>query len=123
MPEANMLVEKRVYPRVSINVPVNYQVIEDQNEIKEVLRGTGKDKNSHTLNVSLGGLYLVVDHILEKGRILRLGMSLPGISHLITAFAEVVWSNESDAGLRFLAIKEEDVEILNNCLLRTMSEK
>ncbi len=62
--------------------------------------------------MSLGGLYIVAEQILNVGSILRLDVSLPEKSSLISAFAEVVWANETGGGLHFLAMKEDDVEFL-----------
>ena len=116
MPEANMFVEKRVHPRVSIKIPVKYRVIEDQKELETVFERKKKEQTTRTMDVSLGGLYIVADQMLNIGSILRLDISLPNRPSLISAFAEVVWSNETGGGLHFLAMKEEDVESLKTYL-------
>src|SRR5579862_7020917 len=116
MPEANMFVEKRVHPRVSVKIPVKYRVIEDQKELETVFERKKKEQTTRTMDVSLGGLYIVADQILNVGSILRLDISLPEKSSLISAFAEVVWANETGGGLHFLAMKEDDVEFLKSYL-------
>jgi hypothetical protein len=58
---------------------------------------------------------------LNVGSILRLDISLPIKSSMISAFAEVVWANETGAGLHFLAMKEDDVETLKGYLTQTSS--
>lgn len=116
MPEANMFVERRVHPRVSVKIPVKYRVIEDQGELATVFERKKKEQTTRTMDVSLGGLYLVADQLLNIGSILRLDISLPEKTSLISAFAEVVWSNETGGGLHFLAMKEEDVESLKGYL-------
>lgn len=116
MPEANMFVERRVHPRVSVKIPVKYRVIEDQGELATVFERKKKEQTTRTMDVSLGGLYLVADQLLNIGSILRLDISLPEKTSLISAFAEVVWSNETGGGLHFLAMKEEDVEALKSYL-------
>jgi hypothetical protein len=123
MPEANMFLEKRIHPRVPVKIPVKYRIIEDQKEIETVFERKKKEQSSRTMDVSLGGLYLVADQVLNIGSILRLDISLPGQTSMISAFAEVVWSNETGGGLHFLAMKEEDVEILKNYLNNTSSDK
>ncbi len=123
MPEANMFIEKRVYPRVSVKMPVKYRVIEDQKEIDSVFERKKKEQTSRTMDLSLGGLYLVADQILAVGSILRLDVALPSQPGLISAFAEVVWSNETGGGLHFLAMKEEDVESLKNYINQISPEK
>lgn len=115
--------EKRVYPRVSVKMPVKYRVIEDQKEIDSVFERKKKEQTSRTMDLSLGGLYLVADQTLAVGSILRLDISIPSQSSLISAFAEVVWSNETGGGLHFLAMKEEDVESLKNYINQISSPK
>ncbi|HVZ81260.1 MAG TPA: PilZ domain-containing protein [bacterium] len=119
MPEANMYVEKRVHPRVSVKIPVKFRVIEDQKEIETVFERRKKEQTTQTMDVSLGGLYIVADQLLNVGSILRLDISVPEKSRLVSAFAEVVWSNETGGGLHFLAMKEEDVEFLKGYLAKS----
>lgn len=116
MPEANMFVEKRIHPRVSVKIPVKYRVIEDQKEIDSVFERRKKEQTTKTMDVSLGGLYIVADSVLNIGSILRLDISIPAKVSIISAFAEVVWANETGGGLHFLAMKEEDVDALKNYL-------
>ncbi len=123
MPEANMFMEKRIHPRVSVKIPVKYRVIEDQKELETVFERKKKEQTTRTMDVSLGGLYIVADQILNVGSILRLDISLPEKSTLISAFAEVVWANETGGGLHFLAMKEDDVEFLKNYLIKNSDGK
>ena len=115
-PDGDMFIEKRVHPRVTLKIPVKYRVIEDQTEIKTVHEHKLNEQTSHTFNMSLGGLYLVSDHILEVGCILRMDITLPEISEMFSVYAEVVWANDTGAGIRFEAIKEEDLDTLRNYL-------
>ncbi len=112
MPEGNMFLEKRVHPRVAVKVAVKYRVIEEQAEIESVFARKNRDKTSQTLDVSLGGMYLVADQVITVGSILRLDMNIPGQTSPIAAFAEVAWSNESGLGLHFLALKDTDEDLL-----------
>ncbi len=111
-PDANMFIEKRIHPRVSIKIPVKYRLIEDQKELDSVFERRKREQTSNTMDVSLGGLYIVAEQILKVGSILRLDISLPNRPALISAFAEVVWANETGGGLHFLAMREEDMEFL-----------
>jgi len=121
VPEANMFVEKRIHPRVSVKIPVKYRVIEDQKEIESIFERRKKEQNTETVDVSLGGMYVVTEQIIQVGSILRLDISLPNKSGVISAFAEVVWANETGGGLHFLAMKEEDMESLKNYLSKSVS--
>lgn len=123
MPEANMFVEKRVHPRVSVKIPVKYRVIEDQKELETVFERRKKEQTTRTMDMSLGGLYIVADSVLNIGSILRLDISLPEKTSIISAFAEVVWANETGAGLHFLAMKEDDVENLKHYLGKNSGDK
>ena len=123
MPEANMFVEKRVHPRVSVKIPVKYRIIEDQKEIETVFERKKREQTTRTMDVSLGGLYIVADQLLNIGSILRLDISIPEKSSLISAFAEVVWANETGGGLHFLAMKEDDAESLKSYLLSASDGK
>ncbi len=123
MPDANMFVEKRIHPRVSVKIPVKYRVIEDQKELETVFERKKKEQTTRTMDVSLGGLYIVADTVLNIGSILRLDISLPAKASIISAFAEVVWANETGGGLHFLAMKEEDVEYLKNYLGKVSDDK
>ncbi len=123
MPEANMFVEKRIHPRVSIKIPVKYRVIEDQKELETVFERKKREQTTRTMDVSLGGLYIVADQILNIGSILRLDISLPEKASLISAFAEVVWANETGGGLHFLAMKEDDAESLKTYLVNVSDGK
>jgi c-di-GMP-binding flagellar brake protein YcgR len=118
-PDANMFVEKRIHPRVSIKIPVKYRLIEDQKELDSVFERRKREQSSSTMDVSLGGLYIVAEQILKVGCILRLDISVPNRPSLISAFAEVVWSNETGGGLHFLAMREDDVESLKAYLTKS----
>ena len=123
MPEANMFVEKRIHPRVSVKIPVKYRIIEDQKELETVFERKRNEQTTKTMDVSLGGLYIVASTVLNVGSILRLDIALPGRSSIISAFAEVVWANETGGGLHFLAMKEEDVDFLKGYLSKVSDEK
>jgi len=117
-PDANMFIEKRIHPRVSVKIPVKYRLIEDQKELDSVFERRKREQTSNTMDVSLGGLYIVAEQVLKVGSILRLDISVPNRPSLISAFAEVVWANETGGGLHFLAMREEDVESLKAYLTK-----
>jgi c-di-GMP-binding flagellar brake protein YcgR len=123
MPEANIFIEKRIHPRVSAKIPVKYRVIEDQKEIETVFERRKKEQSTRTMDVSLGGLYIVAEQALNVGSILRLDISVSTNPNLISAFAEVVWANETGGGLHFLAMKEDDVESLKAYLQQISDSK
>ena len=123
MPSANLLLEKRVYPRISLKIPIKYRVIEDQKETATVLERNKNAQTSHTEDVSLDGLYLNADHVPEVGSVLWLDITLPNVSRVISSYAEVVWSNDSGGGLHFEVIKEKDFDILKDYLSQALQGK
>ena len=112
MPEGKLFVERRVYPRITVNIPAEYRLIEDPKELETVFEMRKKVVNTKTLDVSLGGMHILSETPLSTGAILRMEITLPDRAGPLTAFAEVVWSNEAGGGLRFLAMKEDDSESL-----------
>ena len=52
MPDANMFVEKRVHPRVSVKIPVKYRVIEDQKELETVFEREKKEQTTRTMDIA-----------------------------------------------------------------------
>lgn len=123
MPDANLFIDRRAHPRISLKLPVKYQLIVGQDEIKTIIESKKSEKTSQIMNVSLGGIYLVTGQVLNVDSLLRIQITLPKISHVISAFAEVVWSNNSGVGLHFKGMKEEDVDKLKNYLLKISNEK
>lgn len=114
MHDANMFLEKRIHPRVAIKIPLRYRVIDDQKLLDTILDRKKKEKMSVTLDVSLGGLYLVADEDIPVSSILRLDFDIPGHTHVITSFTEVVRNTKNGVGLRFLAMSEMDANALKN---------
>ncbi len=119
MPEAKMFIERRQHPRVQLAVPVKYRVIDDQKEIANLLERKKRDLQSKTVDLSEGGVYIGAPVILSVGTILRIEINLSDGGSLLSAFAEVVWANDTGAGLRYLAMKEEDAVRLKDHLDKT----
>ena len=74
-------------------------------------------KNSRTVDLSKGGMKLLLDEKLPKGAILGLKVYIPEKRRTIEVEAEVVWTNDAEkkdpsgkrfffSGLKFIAIKE-----------------
>ncbi len=111
MPETNMYLEKRIHPRVSVQVPVTYSVLDDQEKIQSIHRQQQKQA-AQSQDLSLGGVFLIANLVLRVGSVLSLEIALPGRDRVVSPFAEVVWSNDSGLGLQFVALKEKDEEAL-----------
>ena len=114
MPEKHTFVEKRSHPRIPQNLPVRYRVIDDPIEIEKSSEGKKAEKSTRCMDISLSGLFIVSDQPVIVGSTLRLDIALPVKSALISAFAEVIWANESGKGLKIIAIKKDDEDILKS---------
>jgi c-di-GMP-binding flagellar brake protein YcgR len=123
VPEAYLLKERRVHPRIALKIPVIYRVLDDQEEIKRVLELRKKEKYGHTLDVSLGGLCIVTDQPLREGSILSLEITIPDAPKALKAMAEVVWSSETGGGIRFLTMDENDMETLKTFISKASSKR
>lgn len=110
MPEAYLQSEKRVDPRFAVRIPIIFRAMDDKDEIKSLLDRDKKEKKAHTLNISLSGMCLVTGKALTVGNVLSLDIMLPGSTRILRAIAEVVWSNETGGGIRFLSMKEGDMQ-------------
>lgn len=112
MTESYLLKERRVHPRIAAKVPLEFKVLDDQEEIKNIHEKRKKEKNSQAMDVSLGGIFIMSDQPLREGNILNLEIAIPGAPDKLKAIVEVVWSNETGGGIQFLAMAEPDVEAL-----------
>ncbi len=118
MPEGNIFIEKRTHPRVSETIPIKYYIFEDP--IQDCIK---REKDSQTLDLSLGGVYLKADQDLKVGTILRLNITLPNMPETIPTFAEVCWVSSKGAGLHFLVMSEDDEEALKTYISKKMVDK
>lgn len=123
MPEANLFVEKRAYPRIPIKLPVKYRLVEDMAGIQSIIEMRKTEANTQTHDISLGGMYIVSNQPLTVGHILHLDITLPGKAKRLAAFGEVVWSKEAGAGLRFMMIKNEDLDFLKTFIEESSTKK
>jgi len=112
MPEAYLVKERRIYPRISVKVPISYSVVEGERNIQDALEERRKVKNGHTLDLSLGGLCVLSGEPLLEGWVLELEIAILPLDTSLRATAEVVWANETGGGVRFLKMKEEDMKTL-----------
>ena len=119
MPEAEMFVEKRTNPRLSIKIPVKYRLVDNQMEMTSVQEWQKAEQNAYTLDMSLGGLQIVVDKPLKVGSIHQFDIYLLEKTDCICPYAEVIWSNEKSSGLKFLMMMSEDMEHLKDFLEKT----
>jgi hypothetical protein len=111
MPKGHVFVERN-YPRVSTKIPIRYHEVPNKNEIEKIDEHNTRVKASHSMDVSLGGLCLVSKEPLNVGSFLRLHIYMASESVFISTLARVVWANNAGAGIRFLAMKDEEMMAL-----------
>lgn len=112
MPKAYLQKERRIAPRIIVRVPVAYAVMQTESEIQSAKEEHRKVRHGHTLDVSLGGLFLASDEPLKESWVLVVSIFIPGAENKLSATAEVVWANETGGGVRFLTMREEDMKTL-----------
>ena len=121
MPEANLSVERRRTPRLSVKIPVKYRLEEDGEVIQKIEEWRKKEQNAYTLDMSLGGMSVIVDQPLTVGKILRVDIYLLDQTNVATVYAEVKWANKEGAGVQFLMVKKEELEALRAFLEKASS--
>ena len=104
--------EKRAHERVSLKLPLRYRILDDTVPARHVKEIIQSESPSQTMDTSLGGLCVTQDGRLKPGQLVNLKLILTDMHETITAFADVVWANESAAGLKFLAVKQRDLDLL-----------
>lgn len=98
--------ERRLHERFSKDLEVEYSV-----------RAKPHLKNGRTVDLSKGGMKLLLDEKLQKGAILAIKVHIPEKRSTVELEAEVVWTSDADkkdpsgrrfffSGLKFISIKE-----------------
>lgn len=98
--------ERRLHKRFNNELEVEYSVEKGPHI-----------KNGRTVNMSKGGMKLLIDEKLPKGTMLDMKVHIPEKKRTVELDAEVVWTNDADkkdisgrrfffSGLKFIAIKE-----------------
>ena len=112
--------ERRKYPRINIDLPIEYHRIDSANR-----------DNGRAINASEGGLLIYFSDHMEMGQRLRMKLHFASDSSMntIEMLAEVVWIDiqldtgrgDYRCGVRFVDISAEDMTKLKN-FLRSLSE-
>ncbi len=111
MAENESFLEKRSQSRVPVKIPVQFGLVEDPKELEKL-----KSRTALAKDLSLDGMFIKTDKKVKAGDIFRLNISLPEKSKQLFAFAEVVWANETGAGLRLMLMAIEDKDDLKGYL-------
>ena len=109
MAEAYLYLEKRDNPRMSVKLPVKFFFAEGEVDPNNAVQWRRQETTALVLDVSLSGMFMMVNQKLQTGNIIRVDVSLSPKPEPVAFYAEVIWSNEQGAGLRFVEMWPEDM--------------
>jgi hypothetical protein len=84
-------------------------------------------ESAQTKNISKSGVCIYIPHTIKEGNVVRveIPVTIGEIKKQIKAFCEVQWCREAqekkgsyEAGLSFIAVKEDDVDLLHTYVNR-----
>jgi hypothetical protein len=115
MPKDILFLEKRkVQERILAKIPIRYWSIRD--EETEILFERNLDvKVSYSMNISLGGVFLVTKEELQVESMIRLHLFLPS-TPFVSTLARVLWTDPQGAGVCFVGMKPKEVAALKEYL-------
>jgi len=73
------------------------------------------------VNLSQGGLCLHSEQAIGSNDLYRISIDIPGLDVKVTAFGEVIWSDERRGGVHFLAIHEDQENHLKDYVSNNIS--
>jgi hypothetical protein len=127
MENASLSFDKRRHPRIKIQIPVKFQVINRSEEVMALLEQKRIPRAGDSKDVSAEGLFLISEQHLAKGDILKIEVVLPEESHPVRAFSEVVWTSDEGmpfgqhgSGIFFMALRDEDSEKIQRFVSKTL---
>ena len=121
--EGTLYKERRVAPRIKVDIPIQYRLLEDKQEIEAVREEQKRSRGGRTIDLSLSGIQIHTDQSLATGVVLHMDINLPGLPLALPAVAEVVWSSDHSGGLHFLKMSGEDVLVLKAFLNKAMKTR
>jgi c-di-GMP-binding flagellar brake protein YcgR len=120
--KGKLYIEKRKHRRISKQYDVRYKLMpKDMTIQNSKIDGKSRD-------ISMGGIRIEGPLVGQEGDVIRLEMDkLEGGDHVVI-FAEIRWirketSAEGQLGLQFLALREEDVEIIKQIIADSEQDK
>ncbi len=123
MTKSQAFLEHRAHQRVSVKVPIQFQILEKREAMDKLQNVKGITKD-----ISLEGLFLRTAQDVKPGDVFRLEIPLPHQRRSLFAYAEVVWVKEgkmffkNDVGLKLMLMPVEDQEALKAYLETSASE-
>ncbi len=112
MAEGNMFLDKRAHSRVLVKLPITFKVVDEKLKDKALHSMGEHQRDAESWDTSLGGMYIISNESLKPRDRLNLKIFLPKSENPLVVLADVVWADRSGAGLRFVAMKEEVIRVL-----------
>jgi hypothetical protein len=106
--------KRKVQQRILAKIPIRYWGIRDE-ETEILFEQNLEVKVSYSMNVSLGGIYLVTKEELPVESMVRLHLFLPS-TPFISTLAKVLWTDKQGAGVCFVGMKPREVATLKEYL-------
>ena len=107
--------ERRMAPRVDMRFEVKFKVLGEE---AEAVRPDYS--RAEARNLSRTGLCIFLDRRAEEGSVIRIELAVNNGERLVKSFCEVEWirtiTGGYEAGLSFIALKEEDAVYLSNII-------
>ena len=114
MNEGDLHLEKRKFKRAYVQYPVKYKLMPKENSIAAI------KKDGMSRDLSIGGVRIEGDIAADPGDVIKLEFKTEYKESPITAFAEIKWikevSGQHQFGLEFLALKEEDKDLIEKMI-------
>jgi len=121
MAEGKIFLDQRAHSRMLVKLPVTFNILAEKSKGADSREYRENQRNAESWDTSLGGMYLVSGQDLKPGDHLSLKFSLPQSSGPLKVLADVVWADGTGAGLRFVAMKDADIQTLE-AFLNKLSE-
>ena len=116
MPEGELRNDKRKHLRVGRKFTVLYKVMNNW-EAEEIPVQLPK-KDAQTGDISISGIQLICEEVIEKDAMIRIDILMEGDSEPLSTFAEVRWVQydlelkKYRLGLQFLVLKQEHLNMI-----------
>lgn len=111
-----MTMERRGNPRFTIKIPIKFRLEQNKKVLKKIEDWRQTEKNAYTLDISGGGMRIAVDQPLTVGDVLQFDIYLLDKSNVVSVYANVIRADKISAGLKFLMMKDDEMETLKNFL-------
>lgn len=118
--KGTLYLEKRKHRRVYKQYDVCYKLMPKE-ATSQHPKISGKSQD-----ISVGGIRIEGEIVGNDGDVIRLEMDIGNNDHIVI-FAEIKWIRKEkekygQLGLQFLALKEEDIEVIKNIIAENKEE-